>query len=301
MTSRPAPRSRRPPGLALLLGLLLLQGACLVPEEEPGRPRAVPPGYTGEFSVWWNDAQVREQGTYLDGQRHGRVRTFFPDGTLATDGHYLAGQADGTVSQWSEAGVLRLEQSFSEGKPDGPRREFHADGSPALRQEWVDGLQVGLEERWHPTGSLASRGRWKAGLPHGRWEHFDAAGRPLTRQWYWVAGGVLVGTLESRLDPLSGRVLAQSLETLRDQGSAGWTTFWHPNGQQSGLIEVRDGRRHGRDLAWDEQGQLVSEGRWEADHKVGLWRSFDPSGALVEELDHGEAPPATIDDPHAGR
>ena len=63
---------------------------------------------------------------------------------------------------------------------------------------------------------------------------------------------------------------------------------------------MRDGQRDGRDLAWDEQGRLVSEGYWKADRKVGLWRIYDPPGVLAEEIDHGEAP-LVVPDPHGAR
>jgi antitoxin component YwqK of YwqJK toxin-antitoxin module len=73
-------------------------------------------------------------------------------------------------------------------------------------------------------------------------------------------------------------------------GPAGvWVTY-HPNGAKASEAEHVGGGLVGALRMWDEQGQLLFEGRHDAAGEMhGTWRRWWPSGAprMRWEMDHG--------------
>ncbi|OGN64214.1 MAG: hypothetical protein A3E80_01165 [Chlamydiae bacterium RIFCSPHIGHO2_12_FULL_49_9] len=58
--------------------------------------------------------------------------------------------------------------------------------------------------------------------------------------------------------------------------------YW-PNGKLKRKCNFEGGFRHGLDQMWDEEGQLVDEGRYEKGQPVGEHRRWDKRGRLIEE------------------
>lgn len=279
---------------ALLAGLVALPPGC-ASGEAAGRPRRVPVGHTGSFTSWWSDAKMREQGEYLDGQRHGPVTSYHPDGSLAEQGTWERGVLIGRHAVHHLGGVLALEESVVDGVVDGERREYDTEGRLVAVQTFVRGQRHGSQRGFHPSGRPAREGAWAHDLPTGRWQSFDELGRPSAEEWFWSAGGRPVGYLETVLAP-DGRVTAQAFKRWRDGHWVGWRSFWHANGVQAGLVEYLDDLRHGRDLSWSPSGLPLVEGRREADRRVGIWRHFDDQGRLLQERDESAASPDGSDE-----
>lgn len=251
--------------------------------EEALKSRSLPSGYSGSFKTWWSDTQIREQGQYERGVRHGQVTVFHPDGTVESVGTYDQGLPVGEMRYHSPGGALRLVEIVHDGVLDGPREDYDKAGTLRVSVPFRAGRRQGVEQRWHANGTLSTEGSWSNDLPTSQWRHWDGQGRQLSVERFWVAEGRAVGYFESTFDPATGRVTAQSLKTLDDGAWSGWRTFWHDNGVQSGLIEYVDGLRQGRDVSWDRQGRLSVEGQREGDLRSGVWRYWDDSGELLDE------------------
>jgi len=250
----------------------------------------VPPGYTGSFTIWWSDSKVREEGEYLDGERHGEVRVYHPDGSLSEAGRFERGVPTGRHSAFHTGGVLALTETVVDGVIDGQREEYDERGRPVAVQQYRAGKRQGLQRNFHPDGSLAREGAWWDDLPVGLWRSFDERGRLQSGEWFWAANGQAVGYLETVYAP-DGRITAQAFKSLDDGHWVGWRTFWHTNGVQAGLVDYRDELREGRDLSWSDAGLPLVEGQREGDRPVGAWLMYDDQGELIEVRDHGEALP----------
>ena len=269
----------------LLLGVwLATSAACSAPSRD--RPRQLPPGFDGEYTLWFSDDQPKEHGTARAGRRHGEIERFHPDGSRAFLGTLDNGIPEG---RWEyshpEGGGLQVVENWVAGALEGPREEYYPGGRLRRVTEYSAGLRDGLEQAWHPDGSLAFTRHWRAGLGVGRWDEFDGKGRLLRTEHRWVADGEEVGYLET-VYAAPEVVSVQTLMHRRGDVWAGWETHWHDNGAQAGYVEYEGGRRQGLDRSWSRGGQLVVEG-WRVDDKRhGVWRTWSETGVLLDEVEY---------------
>jgi antitoxin component YwqK of YwqJK toxin-antitoxin module len=256
---------------------VLISTACIGPP--PLRLRRIPPGFDGTATLWWNDEQVREQGSYRAGLRNGHVRGYHSDGTPAFEGAFVAGAPDGPQRAWHANGEPALEADYARGVARGERREYDDQGVLRRRTHYVDGLVDGEDEQYHADGRTARKGRSVRGVPVGAWLEWDAEGR-LVGETIWLRTGSEVGaTLQTSFDP-DGPPRVQSLRVLRDGAWSGRVTTWRPDGSLASSAEQRDGRHHGLERTFDESGRERSAGRREAGLRSGLWTWWDEYGQV---------------------
>jgi antitoxin component YwqK of YwqJK toxin-antitoxin module len=246
------------------------------------RPRAVPLGYTGDFSTWWNDENIKEVGTYLEGLRQGDVQTFYADGTLQLSGEFVGGQPEGVVHMFHPNGVEASSETFVEGQLQGQRQLFDGAGALVGQSDFVGGKQHGVERLWSASGQQVLEGSWHQGLPVGHWRHWQF-GRIQREEHYWMSHGVPAGYLETVFGG-GGSVSNQTLMTKHDEVWSGWVTTWHHSGRQASLVDIREGMRHGRDMSWDSTGRLTAEGHRVDDKRTGTWTFFGGRGEAARRV-----------------
>ncbi len=263
----------------LVLGAAL--GACASDggRELPRFPRRVPPAHDGALVTYWADDRVREEGTYREGRRHGEVRGYHPDGSLAFEGEFRDGRAAGELRQYAPGGVLAVTHRAGDGVEQGERLQHWPDGTLRERLVLSGGRRNGPVERWHADGTPELRGQYADDAPVGEWQAFDAQGRLVASTVYWTAAGQPAGYLETIHEP-DGRIPVQTRMLLRDGDWLGRVTLWYPDGVQAGLVEYRNGKREGLDIAWDASGRKRSEGRRVADLREGVWTAWDEQGRV---------------------
>jgi hypothetical protein len=62
----------------------------------------------------------------------------------------------------------------------------------------------------------------------------------------------------------------------------GWSVDFWSNGRKKSACEYEQDQLHGRCSAWDDQGNLMSRGEYEAGKRVGYWWFWDSLGALQD-------------------
>jgi antitoxin component YwqK of YwqJK toxin-antitoxin module len=118
----------------------------------------------------------------------------------------------------------------------------------ASLKTYRDGKREGLATNWQKTGKKSGEGRYHDGLQDGTWRQWD--------------DGKLVGAYEM------------------DMGT-GTEVWWLDDGTPWFEWERRRGKRHGRYVRRDEDGQLVQEGEFADDLPHGTWKQWSPDGALL--------------------
>ena len=267
--------------VARALALLVLIGLAACATED--RPRQAPPRHTGPFEAYWPDGTLRERGAWTRGVRDGDFESFHRNGARATEGGFEAGLPVGAHRAWNDDGRLVREARYAAGVEDGRITEWYDDGQVRLTGTWAAGKRHGVETSYHPNGIVAVEGRYEHGLPVGGWTFRDEQTRVRREVLHWVEDGRRAGMLETHYDE-QGRITSQS---QRDREGGRWSgvdSTWHAEGQQATLVELRDGRRHGREQAWDEHGVLRLDGRWREDAKVGTWRVYGPDGVAERTI-----------------
>jgi antitoxin component YwqK of YwqJK toxin-antitoxin module len=159
------------------------------------------------------------------GQLHGRMDRFWPNGKTQLSANYDAGQLDGLLYQFDEQGqplqvaayvqgrqhgLSRVfvqgrcvsEQNYVDGVAHGPAVAFQNDGQPSAKMHFVKGQMEGPSRFFH-EGRLVRQAVYQAGLLEGEASDFDRDGGliqvatyranvlegPLRR--YWPGGALM--------------------------------------------------------------------------------------------------------------
>jgi len=298
---QPLPARRLVAAACLALAVLALASCSAPSTRGPGPPRNVPPEHDGALITYWADNRPREDGRYRNGRRHGHVRGYHPDGSLAFAGDFEDGVPTGQLVQHYPGGALAVEQRVVDGVLHGERVEHFPGGGVAARIAMHEGQRHGEFVRFHPDGRVALRGRCERDVPVGVWEEFAADGRRV-RELHYIADGrpaAEAGVGAANDEPAALQAApppAAYLETVFDadgkisiqtwarRAGADWITritTWTPDGQQTGLFELRNGTREGREQVFDTAGVLRLDGRYRDDRREGRWEVRDAQGQLV--------------------
>lgn len=139
------------------------------------------------------------------------------------------------------------EERNGEGDFDGVNVEYHANGVVKSRKAYRDGVLSGEAQAFHPNGRLAERGPYLEGLRNG------------LHQTWWPDGRE-----KSRLNFLHGKPQGWSLlyfangqldqKNLFEDGVMLSTQSWRDDGTPLHAVEYVDGRKHGLERRWGEDG-----------------------------------------------
>jgi len=116
-------------------------------------------------------------GHFKKGQRDGRWKTWFPDGTVQAEFGYLAGVLDGPF-RWRHDDGTTSEGVFSKGHRSGSWSAYYPNGSQRIRGFFNGGQAHGVFTYWHANRVVSASGRFEHGRRVGRWSGSHAAGGP---------------------------------------------------------------------------------------------------------------------------
>ena len=139
------------------------------------------------------------------------------------------------------------EERNGEGGVDGVTVACYADGTVRSRKAYRDGVLSGEAQAFHPNGRLAERGPYLEGQRNG------------LHQTWWPDGRE-----KSRLNFLHGKPQGWSLlyfangqldqKNLFEDGVMLSTQSWRDDGTPLHAVEYVDGRKHGLERRWGEDG-----------------------------------------------
>ena len=139
------------------------------------------------------------------------------------------------------------EERNGEGDFDGVNVEYHANGAVKSRKAYRDGVLSGEAQAFHPNGRLAKRGPYLEGQRNG------------LHQTGWPDGRE-----KSRLNFLHGKPQGWSLlyfangqldqKNLFEDGVMLSAQSWRDDGTPRHAVEYVDGRKHGLERNWGEDG-----------------------------------------------
>lgn len=110
--------------------------------------------FTGVSVASYENDQIAEKITYLDGQRNGSRRKWFISGLLSYEATYVSNQLHGEAKSWWSNGNLRSQSNFQSGVADGTQKEWYQDGQLFKEVQLTDGREEGLQRAWRKNGKL---------------------------------------------------------------------------------------------------------------------------------------------------
>lgn len=231
------------------------------------------------------DAEVSYEVEYSDDNRPLRILAIYrengqvkastaivgllPDGTIGVDFIGDVRTQIGDVFGFDLVGALNMVARIGPGiREQPPPREYPTEMTvqengrtrrmtgyfSVSRQFVLHGVQTETDEK----GALREREVYEHGELHGQWTIWRAD------------GSVLMST------------------TFAHGKEHGHQLGFHNNGRISSICSYVDGLPDGVIMNFFENGRPKSHGQYRSGQQVGKWRQWDESGALIEEIEHGE-------------
>ncbi|KGN93625.1 hypothetical protein HQ43_00350 [Porphyromonas canoris] len=101
------------------------------------------------------------EGSFKDGERHGKVRRFYLDGQLEMDGYYLNGLLEGELIYYYQDpsgtqphGQIEYSCYYNNGERNGTARWYEEDGTLSEEVEFRNGVRHGISRIYNKDGSF---------------------------------------------------------------------------------------------------------------------------------------------------
>jgi antitoxin component YwqK of YwqJK toxin-antitoxin module len=226
----------------------------------------VPHGVKIEFLT---DGTIARATSFDRGVLHGDCRSFYPSGSLESVVYYQKGSLDGMAEAYYEDGCKKKESHYVEGQQTGDSVAYYPDGARAAVIHYNNGQVHGDVTERYPDGALKSICLFENGFLQGD------------------------GKKPAMVRYDEKRNLLEVCDFRHGQ-PVGLHIYYHPNGKESYRVNYKNGKKDGREQAWDEAGVTLAEGQFQDGVAVGRhWRNhlnqkrafealFDQSGKLLK-------------------
>ncbi|PRQ09809.1 E3 ubiquitin-protein ligase sspH2 [Enhygromyxa salina] len=270
------------------------------PVDSRVRPAAVP------SEAWWSakDNEWVHGHRDPDGELHGEVRYWRPDGTWCCATYHRHGQPHGSFTRFHETGEISQTGSFEAGQLHGQHTLFAATGYTTenmhaggisreiVRSEYdyINGHFTTIRYFGADGTALQTDGTPLPSRPSGVPAHAIRNSKSGT----WLAGrwdsqGRREGPLE--VFDADGRRLA--IETYRQNLAHGPTTLFYPGGTLRAVLAYANGKLHGTTESFYRDGTLARRAQFKAGEWAGTLSDWSPSGELIDEVSIVATPPAS--------
>lgn len=170
----------------------------------------------------------------VNGQRHGRLRKYYPNGTLWKVIEYKNGLKDGkkTIHRdvLNDQKVCELQSigNYKNGVLHGVHTSWYANGEMFELEHYVDGKLDGVRKVWSKGGKLKFRDTYSKGNLNGLSESWHRNGQKFHEINY------------------------------KDGRKHGLATYWLPNRVMSKRTEYVEGKKQGEEMEWDGESKIIT-------------------------------------------
>ena len=126
-----------------------------------------------EMREWYENGQIKAEGTYKAGEKEGEHKTYTAEGALVSVSSYKTGKPDGVCTEYSSTSrkpISKTEYAFGEikGKAEG----WYESGQPSYlcencTGENIESLHSGTLTKWHANGQKSFYGAYQNEKPQG--------------------------------------------------------------------------------------------------------------------------------------
>jgi uncharacterized protein len=221
----------------------------------------------GKWFTFWDNGNIRVEGTYKDDRKDGYFKEYAENGDLLTVSKYINDVKQENAEEITKLdirneyypdGKIRASATYRDDVPEGIRREYNEEGRIVKSFLYKDGIVLGegiikedgtRDGHWkefYADGTLRSEGDYKEGKPAGDWKYFYPNGK-----------------LEQ-----AGRYTS----TGKFQGSWKW---YFDTGQLMLEEEYAGGVKDGIHTEYDENGKITEEGEYVKGLEDGPWYTIE--------------------------
>lgn len=129
----------------------------------------------GKWRDYYSDGTLQAEGQYADNRQSGTWRFYNRAGRVEQTGSFLNGRAEGLWRWYYDDGSLLREEEYFQGRRDGAYTEYSRDGRVIVTGEYADGEKNG--EWKYSSGDYSEEGRYILGLMDGQWKSYYPDGK----------------------------------------------------------------------------------------------------------------------------
>ncbi len=274
----------------------------------------------GRWKWFYETGELREEGVYRHGLKHGFFKTYDLSGNLKEIVKYQDGEKVDDAGElallemrrdYYPNGKVKVEATYRDGVAEGIRREFDEEGNVEksftfkngqLIAEGIiaaNGQRQGFWKLYYPDGSLKAQGNYKDNERNGEWEFFhpngileqkgsyDEQGRPVGLwKWYYSDGKLLreENYLNGLLDGITTEYSPKGKIITQGDYIEGLEegTWFYETGDMRMEGDYSSGMRNGNWKYTYNNGQLAFEGRFVDDNPNGTHIFYYPDGKIRE-------------------
>ena len=241
------------------------------------------------FVDHWDPAKTmkRSEGLMVNGREWGEWKFYDREGRLVEQAEFKAGERDGRVRIMYPEGSVQHDGYFKRGVPDSLRTTFYRDGKPMERGLQAQGKKTGEWQYWYPGEQPMLVERWQDSLVivTAAWDRDgtqtlkDGNG---TLRTYYGSGALqeesnyLLGVRSGPFVELFPAGNPKAKGEYRSGLKHGLWEYWGTNGE----IEKREGydkgKLEGAYGRWRRGGETDVSGWYKAGEKDSLWTLDHP-------------------------
>lgn len=188
-------------------------------------------GCTKIETTYYSNGKVNSVITMQHGKKNGRSRYYYSNGALQQESYFKDDVPEGSLRRWRYDGILQLEEFYEKGLKNGVATTWDEKGNKISQMTWRNDTLNGIAREWYANGVQKVGGSYVNGVYDGR--------------WLWMSP--------------EGKVVGEGM--FKD-GKGEVTTFYL-SGKRSSVTHFAGNEKDGREIAWDESGEVIMERTWD--------------------------------------
>jgi len=192
------------------------------------------------------DSKV-EEGLYVDNEKDGVWKRYWPNGTVRSEINYIKGRPEGPYKLYYASGKLEESGRWKDGKLCERFQRYHSNG--IMKEDFTydsEGNRQGKQHYYHENGTLAMEVEMSGGAEHGVQKRYDDRGQ-LMEERSFDNGKSKAGGVRSYMTP------QQAKASQMGAGSVGMGENQKTNGAQ-------DFDPNGYNVLYDANGNVCVSG-----------------------------------------
>lgn len=228
----------------------------------------------GDWNSYYRNGSKKSEYSYSNNLLQGNIKNYFPNGNLAEVISFESGKLQGTYQAFFPNGNLQKSVEFVNDQEDGHYKRFYEDGKPEIISSFVKGELYGIWENYDNLGYLVSKGEYQAGVRVGAWQEQIAE-----VQGFYRIGEYKDGSKSGTWKVIDHKGVEYQEEQFMDDRLVAISEFKTVDGKVLDAGNLVNGT--GKRMIYDQDGNLLENGRYSKGIRTGVWFTYYPKSTAV--------------------
>lgn len=246
--------------------------------------------------IFYLSGQLNGEGTYKNGEVHGKWTYYYPEGSKFSEFTYEEGQTNGEVVEYYRTGAKRYAVEYKDDELHGYFREFHQNGNIKAEGWYQNGLRQQQWLTYYPDGKIESDYYYLNNQILGEAYDYNTDGKKYMMTTYDINSKVIdynrydqagIPTVKSRTE--KGLAIYESFfssgkpnykSSVLNGVYSGAITQWLPDGSVHYAFSFSEGDRNDVYKTYYANGQIETEGFYVDGSREQKWNFYYGNGIM---------------------